>query len=286
MLHLRFLFLVCFMAGSARATAQNALLWAVNHEDMPDTSYIFGTMHIIPAEDFFFPEEFMTALKSCKNLVTEIDLKSDLGQLDVSQLSQMEHTSLKNLYGKKEYHQLKNAVKKKYDLDLEELDHIKPIFISQMLSKDEISTSEPMYYELYLMLEALSAGLDMSGLETLDEQVSLLDSIPLRVQADMLYEAVMTTNQGEGEYKKMVHLYKNQQLDSLYTMIYADKNIYNYSGSLIDHRNIRWIPKIETFIRKEPCFIAVGAGHLGGKNGILNLLRQKGYIVKPVLIKN
>ena len=60
------------------------------------------------------------------------------------------------------------------------------------------------------------------------------------------------------------------------------KDDKEFHARLLDDRNIAWIPKLETAFKEKPTFVAVGAGHLGGTNGVIKLLRAKGYQVSPV----
>ncbi|MBR4645374.1 MAG: TraB/GumN family protein [Bacteroidaceae bacterium] len=90
---------------------------------------------------------------------------------------------------------------------------------------------------------------------------------------------------------KQIELYKNGEIDSLYKSVetmaslpsdisddYQRKGLYN----MVSGRNKKWIPVIKSNIQECPCLIAVGAGHLPGKEGLINLIRKEGYTVKPV----
>jgi hypothetical protein len=132
------------------------------------------------------------------------------------------------------------------------------------------------------MTLALKNGIGLDGLETAAEQMSILDSISLEDQADMLLESLQNLHATRHSLDDMVKQYKAQNLDSLYALFEKEENMDEFQGSLLDNRNKKWIPLIENFIAQQPCFIAVGAGHLGGKNGVINLLRERGYTLTPV----
>ncbi len=87
-----------------------------------------------------------------------------------------------------------------------------------------------------------------------------------------------------GNFKKLIEIYKAQDSDSLYDSMMKQMIEENTLPVevLLDERNKNWIPKIEKAINEKPSFIAVGGGHLGGKNGVLNLLKAKGYKVKAI----
>ena len=83
-------------------------------------------------------------------------------------------------------------------------------------------------------------------------------------------------------YNKMLKFYKSQNLDSLKILMDEDDSMIEISEDFLKNRNADWIPKIEKLIRESPVFIAVGAGHLAGKDGVLNLLKENGYTITPV----
>ena len=85
------------------------------------------------------------------------------------------------------------------------------------------------------------------------------------------------------ELNSMIEAYKNNDLKKLYQAILKNKEFKDYKELLLDKRNENWIPKIEEIIKEQSAFIAVGAGHLPSKHGVIDLLKAKGYEVTPVL---
>jgi uncharacterized protein YbaP (TraB family) len=135
-----------------------------------------------------------------------------------------------------------------------------------------------------LMDKAKEKDMAIEGLETIKYQMSMFDSIPYEDQAKMLVEAVKGGDEeAENTLDEMIELYKNQDIDGLYELIMAeDSDMENFEDILLVTRNKNWIPKIEKFASQKPTFIAVGAGHLPGKQGVINLLKAKGYTVRPI----
>ena len=138
-------------------------------------------------------------------------------------------------------------------------------------------------YEMELVEKAKKREMEIEGLETAEYQISMFDSIPYTEQAEMLMQAV----NGEGDLgndmmAEMVELYTQQDLEGLYKMISGSEDLGDYEDLLLVTRNKNWIPKIQKFSKEEVAFIAVGAGHLPGENGVINLLKKEGYTVKPL----
>ena len=83
--------------------------------------------------------------------------------------------------------------------------------------------------------------------------------------------------------KKIREWIKEQDIEKLHSLaLEEEKSDAGFSKNLLDDRNVAWIPKLESSIKTTPSFIAVGAGHLGGKNGVIQLLRAKGYKITPI----
>ena len=115
--------------------------------------------------------------------------------------------------------------------------------------------------------------------------MSLFDSIPLKVQADMLVASLKSKNSGKEEFQEMVKLYLDRDIEKMSGMLSSetgDKSMAPYEAMMLNNRNANWISKMEKMMHDKSNFFAVGAAHLGGVKGVLNLLRLKGYTVKPL----
>jgi uncharacterized protein YbaP (TraB family) len=115
------------------------------------------------------------------------------------------------------------------------------------------------------------------GLESIEFQMKLVDQTDIRTQALSILGTDM-----EKEYYDMLKIYKQQDLGALFDLMYKTGDFVDMEEDMLIKRNDKWIPEIETQIKNESTFIAVGAAHLAGSKGLINLLRQKGYTLKPV----
>ena len=135
------------------------------------------------------------------------------------------------------------------------------------------------------MKEAVAKKKPVIGLETVASQMAVIDSKPIEKQAEELYELAKDPDKGIGHLKKLMGVYKLRDADKLFDlteeMMTKDRE---FQAKLLDDRNRAWIPKLETAFKEKPTFVAVGAGHLGGKNGVIRLLRKRGYKVTPVTL--
>lgn len=120
------------------------------------------------------------------------------------------------------------------------------------------------------------------GLESIEDQVAVFDSIPDREELKMLLEIASNPSKGKSEMQKMEALYKSGNTEGMYNMVIESPDFKGFTQLLLDNRNKKWIPVLSAMMAKEPVFVAVGCGHLGGPSGVLQLLKQAGYTIEEV----
>ena len=168
-------------------------------------------------------------------------------------------------------------------------DRVKPMFLSVFASGDfsmsdmSMSADGSKSYEMEFLTLAEERTMDIGGLETMEFQISMFDSIPYKVQAQMLVESISAEDEGDEHLDQLIGIYKSQDIEGLYDILGdSDETMMEYEDMLVSGRNKNWIPIMEKMMKKESVFFAVGAGHLGGKNGVIRLLQAEGYSVRPI----
>jgi uncharacterized protein len=276
------LFLI-FLLPYAVSAQENALLWEISGNDLEHPSYLFGTIHILCPEDMELSEALHDAFNSTDQLVLELDF--DDPQLMVGMQNAMMMTdgsTLSSLLETEEYTLIDTYFKEEIGISLDQVSTVKPFFLYSMLYP-KILGCTPASYELSLVEKATSENMEVFGLETMEEQVSFLDKIPQEQMADMLYEGVSNIDSSRNEFNKMVEVYIEEDLESLYEMIKAsESDMEGFEQFMLIDRNRTWIKKITEFSNTKSTFFAVGAGHLAGENGVIALLKKEGYTLTPV----
>ena len=162
---------------------------------------------------------------------------------------------------------------------------LKPLYLMWMLMLAGMQC-EPTAYDIEFMKLALETDgdkKDLLGLVGLEEQAALLDKIPIDKQLKGLLDMARNPDEVRNERAILLAAYKTQDVDQFTKLIRESRLVADTEGfaeELLDKRNVKWIPVIEKAATERSTFFAFGAGHLGGANGVLNLLRQKGYNVK------
>jgi uncharacterized protein YbaP (TraB family) len=140
--------------------------------------------------------------------------------------------------------------------------------------------------EKLVMDEAKQNDKDIKGLETFDYQLGIFDKIPYKMQAEQLVKMVNDANSGktddENEIKVLTDAYRKQEINKMDELTKDDPSIGGFTDILLYDRNANWAKKLQDLMQNNSLVVAVGAGHLPGKKGVLNLLREAGYTVEPV----
>lgn len=266
----------------------NALLWKISGNGLSKPSYLYGTIHLIPKADLEFSDPFMAALDKSKRVTFEIDMRemTSLGtQFSLITKSFMrDGKTLRDLLSPEDYDFVKSKMAEK-GLATGMLERLKPMFLSMMLANEEQSmqnsrmTSVEM--ELYKMVR--KRKLQSGGLETAAYQISVFDSIPYDAQARMLVETLRSGESGSGDYDEMIRLYREQNISQMQSMVVEEgQSMAKFEELLLTRRNQNWIPVMARMMKESPTLFAVGAGHLGGPQGVIALLRKEGYWVEAV----
>jgi len=146
-----------------------------------------------------------------------------------------------------------------------------------------MNCATPAGIEEELMKIAKEDKKEIKGLETMQFQASVLDSIPYEWQAKELLKNIDSFSVYKSEFEQMLDLYKKQELDSMRNMITKSEfGSEKYEDLLLNDRNKNWVKQLKEIMKNESVFVAVGAGHLVGDFGLINLLRKEGYKVEPL----
>jgi len=279
---------------------EKSLLWKIEGKELTKPSYLYGTIHMIDKDDFFLTDSTLAVFDRSQKVVFEINMEemSDMSAMFsmVGKIMMNDGTTLKDLLSAADYKLVSDHFSG-MGLPMMMLDRIKPMFLSAMSGGDfdfsapmpegGMGSSDIKSYEMEFMEMAKSKNKGMAGLETIEYQMSVFDSIPYTDQANMLVASIQSGEEGgEDELTKMTEIYKQQDIAGMQSMFKEDVDgIGKYEDIFLKNRNQNWIPIIAKMATEGTTFFAVGAGHLGGENGVITLLRKAGYEVSAVMSK-
>jgi uncharacterized protein YbaP (TraB family) len=271
----------------ATTPANNTLLWRITGNGLQKPSYLFGTMHMLCADDIELSDSLRTAIGRADQVYLELDMDNMFEMLGAMQNMKMRgDTTLSDLLTKEEYKKVKEHFDAKGGLmPFAMLENFKPLMTAAMLSEQQFATCDHMIsMEQLIMKEAKNADVPLKGLETMNYQLSIFDKIPYKLQAKQLYQMITRTDKHEkDELTILTDAYRKQQLEKLEELTTKDDmGIQNFTDVLLYDRNKNWTEKMQSMMVKSSVVVAVGAGHLPGQKGVISLLRKAGYKVDPV----
>lgn len=274
---------VNFMTTQAQNTNtgnDNSLLWEVSGNGLSKPSYIAGTFHILCNRDFDIKPKVWNALNQSENFVTEINY-TDQNEMASIQKMMNADKKISEQLTPEEAKDL-DKILAEYGTTLKNVDSHSSAALYSLVATKAVPCpqNEVKMYEIELLKTALKNKKTVSGLEKVDEQTYAIS------QAYDLKESILQLKQGN-QYavavRKMAEAFKNEDLKQLDQLIKDPKFMNKRQEKLVlTDRNRNWAEKMPEIMKKQSSFFAVGSGHLWGDNGLINLLKSKGYTVKPV----
>lgn len=280
------LFILITVLSGFSVQAQNpsktSLLWEISGKGLKQPSYIFGTFHLMCKEEFAISDELKTKLITTKQFYGELDLDDPHLQTELMQLITLQGRTIESYMNANNFAEMNTAFQNITGVPLTQFNHYKPFFCLSFLTLKTVPCSNFVQPETELMQLAKSHHMQILGLETVAEQIQAIDAQPLEEQITGLQNMVLNFDSTKNVMREMIAVYKQKDPEALYDYIQKQGNDGMDEEALLVKRNLDWVPKMQKTMAEKASFFAVGAGHLGGKTGILALLRAKGYTLLPV----
>jgi len=280
------LLFVFFAAGEARAQ-DKSFLWRVQSDK--SNIYILGSVHFLKKQNYPLNKTIEKAFDITRKLVLEIDLKSeDAGTIQRVILEKginRDRTLQQNV--SPETYSLAGKRAQELGIDISALSPLKPWVVALTMTALQLQKLgfDPNYgVDRYLAERAVKSGKTIVGLETVAFQVGLIDQLPERDQESMLRQSLKEMDLLDKGLDQIVRAWSTGDVTALEGLLLSGMREYPaVHQTIIVDRNRRWLPRIEKMIEQgESTLIAVGAAHLIGKDGVIELLRARGYTVEQM----
>jgi uncharacterized protein YbaP (TraB family) len=274
---------ICFAFLLLTSFSQAQLLYQISGNGLSAVSYLYGTIHMLPKDQFELSNSLKRAFDASATLAMEVDLNmSGAEKIALAQKVLLpEGKTLKDFMAEQDYLQLKMYCMDSLAWSESKFDRnskLKPMFFSSMLIQESMRNMAS--YEMEFNKMAKKKRKNVMGLETIDFQLGLFDQLPMETQVEMLnkdYNSDLQT------FDTLLACYLQEDLDKLNVLMNAETAAYpEFNELLLVNRNKSWINPMDIQMRKESTFFAVGAGHLGGAQGVIALLREAGYTVTAI----
>jgi uncharacterized protein YbaP (TraB family) len=288
--HLNFIILstliviICTQVAFGQIPSEKTLLWQISGKVLTQPSYLYGTIHLTCPNQLEISQAIANKFNVTQQLYLELDFDDPNMMANILQnMSMPNGKTLQTLLNPKDYATAKQFFQQKVGIPIEQVSNIKPLFTTAFVYPSFLGC-QPISWEDILTKFAQNRKIEVLGLETVREQITVFDRIPLKEQAQMLMDMINNPTKTQQEIQSLNTAYRNEDVAELYRLIsesFASNK--NYETIFLTERNRRWISSIEKAAKQKSTFFGVGAGHLGGTNGVISLLRKAGYTVTPVI---
>ncbi len=284
---LNYLLLFWVFFGGMGLESYAQLLWKISGNTLKNPSYLYGTIHVTDQRVFQFGDSVLPKFAEVDAFAGEMIFDNSMNMMleTISFMVMPNDTTLSDLLPEKEYLETRTYLEKEFGFMTNYILKFKPILIATMLteqrSQQKKVVSNGMILDLYFQQLAQEKKMELIGLETFEEQAEAFDGIPLEQQAQMLYQQITSPEPPEDTYEQLLELYLTENLDGLYNYTLAEMDDKTTQKLLIE-RNIKMANRANKMMPKKSLFIGIGAAHLMGKKGVVQLLRELGYTVEPV----
>lgn len=276
------IWLVC--AATADAASGNGLLFEV-HGKGTDPSYLFGTIHSEDSRVLLLPRPVQEAFDRASGFVMEVIPDSAAIAKSMRAMSYTNGCCLKDVVGAALYTQALEAMKAR-GMGEVAISSLKPWAVVALLSLPPAKTGQ--FLDLRLYRDALAQGKTVAGLETIEEQLGVFEDLSEQDQVALLRETLSVEQQLPIVFERLLNAYLASDLDKLLSL--SERYLQGGDSALaerfriaaLDRRNRRMAERLRPLFEKGGYFVAVGALHLPGKEGVLNRLLDSGFSVRRV----
>lgn len=286
---------VIFICVAFSANAQ--LLWKVSGNGLNQPSFIIGTHHLAPFSIMDSIAGLQKALNETQQAygelkMSEMQIPATMEKMQKAMMIAND-TTLTSLLSPEDFEIANKFCKENLMLDLNMAPKLKPAFLLNnvvvMAYVKHIGKFNPQeQLDTFFQSQATQNGKKVDGLETAEFQFDLLfNGSSLQRQAQLLMCTLNNIDTEVENLKKLTNAYMKQDLNTMLQISEERKgNQCDSSASeedaMIYNRNQSWAQKLPAIMKAAPTFVAVGALHLPGEKGLLNLLKKQGYTLEPV----
>jgi uncharacterized protein len=262
--------------AQTKTSDDDSLLWEISGNGLSRPSYLYGTLHMMCESDFVIKEKVKKAFDTTSKLALEIDF-DDPSELKAMQEMNVSKVTLSALLSSDDYKKLDAILKEKVGVGASQFETTTLSFLMSLIMIKSLNCPLKVYEFEFLQM-AQNRKMQVVGLEKLADQIATLDT------AYTPHEMVEQLNNYDKKYFDLLtQTYKSEDLKAIYELVNDPKFMDEKSKRvMLDNRNSNWVRDMPAMMKSESVFFAVGAAHLPGENGVIQLLQKAGYKVQPI----
>ncbi|TFG65556.1 MAG: TraB/GumN family protein, partial [Nitrospirales bacterium] len=263
------------------------ILWKV--QSPQNTIYLAGSIHVLQKDHYPLHHEFDDAFNASSRLIFEADLdglSSPLAQMNMLRKGlYLNGETLPTVLSPESYATAKAGLAG-LGQQIEDFHRLRPWMVASAVMALELQKLgfESAYgVDRHFFEKAKAAGKDIQGLETVEFQLNLFDQLSPSIQEQFLLQTLEDLKNLGTQVSDMVEAWKQGNVQQLEALLVGMGEYPELNQALVINRNHDWLPHVERALQeKKPVFIVVGALHLLGKEGLVEALKGKGYLVQQL----
>jgi uncharacterized protein YbaP (TraB family) len=270
------------LCAAARADSARHSLWELHGKH--NTVYLLGSIHVLRRKDYPLAPAVLAAYGNAKSVLMEVNLEEITSeQVQAEMLASAilpEGKTLPDVLGQQRYGRAA-LLAHEVGVELSMFDQFAPWFTAEAVSQlqlTQLGFQPESGVEMYFMERARSDGKNVAGLETVHDQISIFQNMPLDTQAAYLVSSLEQAHDLPRQVDSMVEAWQRGDMqwfeNQMQSEFSQDPRLFQ---SVLGARNRKWVPKIEALLNDEQNYLViVGTGHLVGSGSVIDLLKKDG----------
>ena len=263
----------------------NGPIWEI--KSGTNTVYLLGSLHILNPSYYPLTRSFYYAYYDSPNIVFEVDANALNSTVFPKRLlakgTYPKGQNLKRNLSRHSYKLLRKRFKG-MGVKLQNVQHYKPWLLYlkyHQAQAQQLGYASAYGVDNHFYRKARAVGKRITGLESLDDHIAVLDRLPSTTQETLLLETIKEPKEYGRKFTQLVRTWHDGDVEDLVEVVEDFKDNPEVHNILIKERNQKWFPKIQSFLtQKENYLVIVGSAHLVGEEGLVNLAMENGYEVR------
>lgn len=280
--------IVCQAVGTAQqVTESRHIMWRVESDST--VIYLLGSVHALPPDAYPLDAIIEKSFDSCSRLALELDLSSSaMPDMQAALMSKGMFKGKEGLadYLSKETYDLLSEALRREGLDIRMFARFKPWVVGMLLMTLDLQKAGLEFQsgvDAYFQKRAETSGKTTLGLERVDDQIVIFDSMSASAQEEFVRQQLLDDSTSGKQLQGLVDAWRRGDVDLLAAELEDEMGSPELYERMVTRRNRNWMSTIESFLMlRDRTMVVVGALHLVGKDGIVEMLRQRGYRIEQL----
>jgi uncharacterized protein YbaP (TraB family) len=237
-------------------------------------------MHLATDEAYTFADLATQYIHKVAIYAAEMDLDEAANQNMSIYLTLPEGTRFSSFFRPHQYERYRKMILKAFQKDILLMESYTPFFLTNYLTELTLLSRRDLPLDHYLWNFARQAGKKLEGVESFDDQVRILQQIPIEFQLSSFKTSMRNISAFRKKIDRINRLYAQGDVENIYKM--SKRSMGKLRKLMLYDRNIYMTNRICQISEKGPCFIAIGAAHISGSKGVISLLKKSGFRFKKI----